>query len=197
MLLKINSRGRSAAGVTRNVLIFFRVHMHAYAADCAIGVSFSTSAAEERRVKYAPVRVFKFRARAVRSRSCLRTHVHSRTWLVQLSHRSRYVRTIAARATNCAVYSDCRHALLLCRTIRRVVRLYTGCRSFHEKSLSFPFLFSFSSSFLSFLSLSLLLFPSRIILDNGSYTCCGKRASSGFAEAISRTWQIVTCGGKK
>lgn len=54
---------------------------------------------------------------------------------------SRCMQTIAARATNCAVCSDCRHALLQCRTIRRVVRLHTGCRSgiFPSFPLSTPF----------------------------------------------------------
>ena len=70
--------------------------------------------------------------------------------------------------------------------IRRVVRLYTGCRSFHEKVSRSFFFFFFS------LSLSLSRCFPRGFLDNGSYTCCGKRASFGFAETISQTWQIVT-----
>lgn len=50
------------------------------------------------------------------------------TYMTRATLTSRYIQTIAARATNCAVCNDCRHALLFCRTIRRVVRLHTGCR---------------------------------------------------------------------
>lgn len=97
------------------------------------------------------------------------------TYMARVTLTSRYIRTIAARTTNCAVCSDCRHALLLCRTIRRVVRLHTGCRSFLGKS------------FVSFFFLLSAVRRPHGLLDNGSFTCCGKRTSSGFVEAISRT----------
>lgn len=57
--------------------------------------------------------------------------VHARTY-VHVHVRGSCNSHISVHADDCSacnkLRSDCRHALLLCRTIRRVVRLHTGCR---------------------------------------------------------------------